>query len=243
MIKTVIIDDSKDAIDLLMGLLKKHLPQVQLLGYAQDVDTGLSCINNLQPDLVFLDIEINNKTGFDLLKAIPNINFKVIFITAFNKYAIEAFNHNAVHYLLKPVEPVKLIEAVNRFNSEKQSALPNIVALEAQVNKKIALNNEKETRFIRLSEICYVKGEGRYSVFVLDNKKKFMVSKLLIEVEEQVSSKEFFRVSKSYLINLNHVLVVKHIDGGVIEMSDGTRIQIPRRKRNEFTIRITEFLG
>ncbi|MBN1598010.1 MAG: response regulator transcription factor [Bacteroidales bacterium] len=249
MIPSVIIDDSKDAIEFLSDMLKNYLPQVEIVGFAQNVDSGISLINEYKPELLFLDIELNNKTAFDLLKGIPEIDFDVIFITAYNRYAIEAFDHNAIHYLLKPVEPVKLIEAVSRVEkqkdnrkTEKQLRFLNIESLENQLNKKVAVNTEKEIRFIKLSEIRYVNGEGRYSVIFLDSGEKIMVSKLLKEIEEQFAAKELYRVNKSYLINLNHVKSVKHVDGGIIVMTDNSNIEIPRRKRNDFTIRMTKFM-
>ena len=249
MIKALIVDDSTNAIESLTGLLKIYLPQVEILGYAMDVDEGIFMIKEVRPELVFLDIEIKAQTGFDLLKAFPEIDFEVIFVTGYNEYAIEAFNHNALHYLVKPIVPEKLIEAVNRLKKQKDDAysekIRNLSGLNfsnLQNEKRIIVKTEKETRFIWLKDILYVNAEGRYSIIHLDNKKKIIVSRLLKEMESQFKSEEFFRVNKSFIINLNYIDAVKHIDGGLIKMTDGTVIQIPRRKRDEFTIKITNFM-
>lgn len=250
MIRTVIIDDSAHSIDYLSGLIKELTPTIELLGSASDIESGASLIDKIKPGLVFLDIEIGNKTGFDLLKSLSVIDFEVVFISGYNIYALEAFNHNALHYLLKPIDPQKLIEAVNRLEIKfnKNGAMkptpieiPDNTSL--QGSKRIAINTEKETKFIHSSDVLFIKAEGRYSTIHLQNEKNIVISKLLKEMEIQFSTEEFYRVSKSHLINLNHVSSIKHIDGGTIAMSDGTTMAIPRRKRDEFTIRITSFIS
>ena len=245
--RAVIIEDSEGSIDLLSGLLKDYLPEIELVGIAKDIESGISLITEKAPDLVFLDVELNDKTGFELLKVFPNKNFEVIFVTGFNNYAIEAFKHNALHYIVKPVNPTDLIEAVKRSNIDKKDKKTQ----EAKQNdtnkpkdKKIDISTENETRFVPLKDITYIKADGSYSLIYLTSNKKILVSKLLKEMENRLSKEEeFFRVSKSCIVNLNHVALIKHIDGGLIGMSDGTNISISRRKKSEFTIRIMKFMN
>jgi two-component system LytT family response regulator len=250
MITSIIIEDSTDAIDSLSGLLKIYVPQVQLIGFAKDVDSGISMINNLKPELVFLDIELKTQTAFDLLSSFQIIDFEVVFVTGHNNYAIEAFDYNALHYLVKPINPEKLIQAVNRLNEskgnlnlEKMKNLAGCNFLSHKNEKRIIVNTQKETSFIYAKDILYVKGEGRYSIICLSNNKKIVVSKVLKEMESQFDTDEFYRVSKTYIINLNHIDIVKHIDGGLVKMVDNTIIQIPRRKRDEFTLKIVRFMS
>lgn len=246
MLKAVIIEDSISSIELLSGLLKDYLPEIKLIGIAKDIESGITLINEKAPDLIFLDIEINDKTGFDLLKEFPNKNFDVIFVTGFNTYAIEAFKHNALHYIIKPVNPTDLIEAVNRsiiHRSEKKVQKTTTHEPKNPIDKKIDISTENETRFVPLKDIIYIKADGSYSMIYLKSNKKILVSKLLKDMERKLSKeKEFFRVSKSYIVNLNHVALIKHIDGGLIEMCDGSIITISRRRKSEFTIRIMKFM-
>lgn len=247
MIKAVIIEDSEDSIELLSGLLEDYLPEIELVGIAKDLESGISLINEKAPDLVFLDIELNDKTGFELLKAFPNKNFEVIFVTGFNSYAIEAFKHNALHYIVKPVNPTDLIEAVNRIKktrNEDEVKESTIYKSNKSIDKKIDISTENETKFVPLKDIKYIKADGSYSFIYLISNKKILVSKLLREMEKKLSKEEeFFRVSKSYIVNLNHVSLIKHIGGGLIEMSDGINITISRRKKSEFTIRIMKYMN
>ncbi|MBN1187388.1 MAG: response regulator transcription factor [Bacteroidales bacterium] len=247
MIRTVIIEDSEGSIDLLSGLLKDYTPEIELVGIAKNIEFGISMIKEKAPDLVFLDIELKDKTGFDLLKEFPNKNFEVIFVTGFNNYAIEAFKHNALHYIVKPVNPTDLKEAVkrveNRRNERKVQETTNYASYKS-IDRKIDISTEHETRFVPLKDILYIKADGSYSQVVLVSNKKILLSKLLKEFEKKLSKEEdFFRVSKSYIVNLNHVALIKHIDGGLIEMSDGVNITISRRKKSEFTIRIMKFMN
>jgi two-component system LytT family response regulator len=231
----------------LSGLLKDYLPEIELEGFAKDVESGISLINEKAPDLVFLDIELKDKTGFELLKAFPNKNFEVIFVTAFNSYAIEAFKHNALHYIVKPVNPTDLIEAVKRISksgNDRKVQETTIYESGKPVDRKIDISTEHETKFVPLKDIKYIKADGSYSRIFLKSNEKILVSKLLKDMEKKLlKEEEFFRVSKSYIVNLNHVALIKHIDGGLIGMSDGQNITISRRKKSEFTIRIMKFMN
>lgn len=249
MTKAIIIDDSLISIKEITVMLNKYAPQVKILDTALDVDMGIKLIQKLKPDLVFLDVEIGNKTGFDLLKAFPVINFNFIFVTGFLQYAPDAFDYNALHYIVKPIIPEKLIEGINRIGKNQKSLTPgkNDDSLKhsyhKQTGKRIAINTEKEILFIALDQILFIKAEGRYSILYLTNNKKIIVAKLLKEMEMKIANIEFCRVNKSHLINLNHISLIKHIDGGLIEMIDGTNISIPRRKKDELTIKITNYLS
>lgn len=246
MIKAVIIEDSQSALDLLKGLLKSYLPQVELLGNAIDIDSGIKLIQESKPNLVFLDIELKDKTGFDLLNNIGEKDFEVVFITGFDNFAIEAFQHNALHYLIKPVGAKELIEAVNRVtdklkNNTEDATLKADFDFRTLGEKKISIKTESEIKLVNLKDIVHVKSDGSYSIFHLITGKRIIVSKLLKQIEKQLGPEGFYRLSKSNLINLQHISSVKHVDGGQVEMIDGTIITIPRRKRDDFAIVLSKF--
>lgn len=246
MIKAIIIEDSQSALDLLKGLLESYLPQVKLLGNASDVSSGIKLIQDSKPNLVFLDIELKDKSGFDLLNEIGEKYFEVVFITGFDNFAIEAFQHNALHYLIKPVGAKELVEAVNRVHIklEKNSGKPysnEDLDFRTLGEKKISIKTESEIKLVYLKDIIHIKSDGSYSIFHLINGKRIIVSKLLKEVEKQLGSEGFYRLSKSNVINLQHISSVKHVDGGQVEMIDGTVIPIPRRKRDDFAIVLSKF--
>lgn len=240
----IIVEDSKTSSELLYGLLREYIPEIKVLGLATDIESAILLIYEKKPDLVFLDIELKTGTAFDLLNHLKKIDFEIIFISGFNQYAIEAFQFNAIHYLVKPITAPELLEAVNRIEKvKKQNNSEKSYTLKNDIDRKIMISTEHDMRFVRTKDIKYVKADGSYSIIYLSSNQKIVISKLLKEIEKQLHSEEFYRVSKSYIINLNHIARIKHIDGGLIEMIDGVDILIPRRKRNEFTLQIMKFLS
>ena len=249
MINAIIIDDSPEAVNLLEGLIKEYCIDINILATAYDVNDGIDKIKDLNPDLIFLDIEIGEQTGFDILNSLDNINFEVIFTTAFNNYAIEAFKFNAVHYILKPIDKNELIDAVKRVTEKKGkigNAVENVKALLQQLDqpkyRKVALHTEEGIKYINSNEIVHVKADGSYSTVHLEGGKSYILSKLLKEFEKELDQNLFYRVSKSHIVNLNHVQMYKRIDGGTVEMIDGTNIIIPRRKREDFIAAMNRFI-
>ncbi len=249
MLQTIIIDDSPQAIEYLVSLLHKSEFDIDIRGSATSVDEGIELIAKVTPELVFLDIELGDQTGFELLSKLDKITFKLIFTTGYHQYAIDAFKFNAIHYLLKPVQPDELEEALSRvslksyksdFSADNIKSL--LETLKHNQTKKLSLSTEEGIRYIDPADIIYVEADGSYSKVKLTDGSSIMLSRLLKEFELQLSKSDFYRVSKSYLINMQLVSMYRRIDGGTVEMIDGTLISIPRRKKEEFLIRMTEFM-
>lgn len=243
MIKAIILDDSADACEFLQMQISKVINNINVIGTATNIFDGAKLIKDQKPDLVFLDIDLNGQTGFDLLDMLDQINFEVIFTTGHNEFAVEAFKYNAVHYLTKPVDSKELYNAVER--AESRLAKSNIQQsdkikslLKSIKIKKLTINTEDATRFVPYNHIVYIKADGNYSEFMFTDNKKLLVAKALKEYEKILDEDFFYRLSKSYLINLNHIKLIHRIDGGTIEMHDGTKIVIPRRKREEFMMKM-----
>ncbi|MBA7522774.1 Sensory transduction protein LytR [subsurface metagenome] len=249
MLRTVIIDDSPDSIDYLSDQLGKLYKKVRIIDTASSVEQGVALINRVKPDLVFLDIELGSQTGFDLLAKVNKISFNLIFTTGHNQYALDAFQYNAIHYLLKPVQFNELKDAVDRVREmpgKSDIYVSKIKSLLQDLNKaepdKLSLCTEKGTRFVTIMDIILIQADGSYSRVKMLNGKEYILSRLLKKFEQELREYSFYRLSKSYLINLNHVIMYRRIDGGTVEMEGGINILVPRRKREDFMIKMTDFL-
>jgi len=238
MIKALIIDDEANNREKLRNLIVKNCPNIEVIGEENGVRTGISAIRNKNPDLVFLDIRMGDGTGFDLLNRFDTIDFKVIFVTAYEEFALKAFRCSAVDYLLKPVDPDELVEAVKKVSvllSQEHNKQLTILSDSIQSGrlKKIALRDSDNIHLINVSDIIYCDSEGSYVRFVVLNENDIIISKLLKEYEELLSDSDFFRVHKSHLINLAHAKRFEKADGGFVVMSDESRIPVASRKREQ----------
>ena len=240
MLHTLIIDDEDHMRDSLAKLLQRHCPEVVVAGEANSVASGIRAIQDLHPDLVLLDIQMSDGTGFDLLNSLPVIDFKVIFITAFDQYALQAFRFSAVDYLLKPVNPELLVEAVERagqliqehHNLQMQALQENLKNIERQ-NKKIILKTTENIYLVDLNSIISCESDNNYtSVYTADGA-KILVSKTLKEYDSLLAGCGFYRVHKSYLINLAHIKRFEKQDGGYIVLTNDVKIPVASRKRDE----------
>ena len=250
MIKAVIIEDNTESAEVLTALIKDFLPQVNLLGTAKSITKAKTLIDNAKPQIVFLDIDLEEGTGFDLLKLFDRIDFEVIFITGHAGYAIEAFKYNALHYIEKPPSPQDLIEAVNRAQKANKTKGINkgefdtlLQSVRSFNKKKIAVPVSDGVQFILTEDIVYIKGEGSYSRVKLANGCDLLVSRLIKDFEQQIEERKFFRISKSYLVNLEQVAMFKRTGGGIVVMTDGTEVSVPRKKKDDFTLALSEFLS
>jgi two-component system LytT family response regulator len=240
MLQTLIIDDEDHMRDSLAKLLQRHCPQVEVTGEACNVATGLNAIQNFHPDLVLLDIQMSDGTGFDLLNLCPVIDFKIIFITAFDQYALQAFRFSAVDYLLKPVNPEMLAEAVERagrliqehHNLQLQALQENLKNVERQ-NKKIILKTTENIYLLDLNNIVSCESDNNYTNVYTTNGEKILVSKTLKEYDNLLAGCGFYRVHKSYLINLVHIKRFEKQDGGYIILTNDLKIPVASRKREE----------
>ncbi len=238
MIKAVVIDDEKNNREKLLNLLIKNCPNIETVGEANGVRSGISIIREKIPDLVFLDVRMGDGTGFDLLNRFENIDFKVIFVTAFEEFALKAFRFSAVDYLLKPVDPQELKDAVmkvsGQLSQENHKQLSNLSeSVQSGKFKKIALRDLDNIHLVNIDDIVHCDSSGNYVRFVITNQNDILISKHLKEYEELFVDLGFFRVHKSYLINLLHAKRFEKADGGFVVMSDESRIPVASRKREQ----------
>lgn len=239
MIKAVIIDDEQHCIDRLCNLLPEiKNPVIQLSGTAQTVDEGISLISKHHPQLVFLDVQIADKTGFDLLKAIPDAQFQVIFTTAHDRYALQAFRFCAIDYLLKPVDADELQAALLKVNASKNNSVisEQISELLKGVGtkpRKIGVPTLNGIVFVPVSEIIRCHADGNYTELHLAGKKQMVVSKTLKEFENLLADYSFFRVHHSDLVNLDYVKSYNKGKGGYLMLDDNSSVEVSSRRKEE----------
>lgn len=233
MLRTLIIDDEPPVRATLQGLLKRTCQQVNVVGEASSVASGIQAIREKSPDLVLLDIKMDDGTGFDLLNHFENINFKIIFITAYEEFAIQAFGFSAIDYILKPVNPEKLAEAVKRAEKMKQQefntqigALKENLENQGKQNKKIILRNQESIFLFNVDDIIHCESDGSYTVIETNDNQKIVVSKVLKEYDKLLSGSGFLRVHRSHLINLKHIKRFDKLEGGNVIMSNGHQIPV-----------------
>jgi two-component system LytT family response regulator len=240
MIKIIIIDDEDHIRDSLGKLLARHCPQVTIAGTANSVSTGKKVIEEIHPDLVLLDIQMGDGTGFDLLQSISPVDFKVIFITAYDQFALQAFRFSAVDYLLKPVNPGQLVAAIDRagmlirdhFNMQMNALYENLKSV-ARQDKKIILKTTEQIHLLDLKSIVCCESDSCYTTIHTTEGGHIMVAKTLKEYEEMLAGCGFYRVHKSYLINLAHIKRFEKQDGGYIILANDLKIPVASRKRDE----------
>ena len=237
----IIIDDEPNALVVLQKLLAIHCPQVQVVASASSSKEGLEKIKELHPAIVFLDIEMPQMNGFQLLSNLDEINFHLIFTTAYDQFALKAFRFNALDYLLKPIDSDELKKAVKKA-SEKSELLPQQLqqiteilheSEKGQFPGRIAFPHAKGYRFITLSDIMYCESESNYTILHLLNEPKFTVCKTLSEIEEILAPSHFFRIHRSYLVNTKKIKEFIKSDGGFLIMENRSEIPVSRNKREE----------
>lgn len=236
MLKAVIIDDSTDARKALASEIEDNCAEIELIGQADGVVSGAKIIKSLKPQLVFLDIQMNDGSGFDLLEVIGNIDFKIIFTTASDAYAVKAFKYSAVDYLLKPIIPEELISAVKKAESGSQKEnLGFLMESARHANKpmkKLALNTLDKLHIVNISDIVRCESDVNYTQFFFSNGNKLLVTRTLKDFEELLSDHQFLRVHQSHLVNINFIKEFVKGDGGYLVMTDKTSVPVSTRKRN-----------
>jgi two-component system LytT family response regulator len=247
--KAILVDDEPDGIRTLQKMLEKHCPQVNVVASCSNAVAAKTQIGLLEPDIVFLDIQMPGKTGLQLLTELSPKNFEVIFVTAYNEYMLQALQFSAADYLLKPVDEDRLIEAVqrveNRMAEEKKeewsnTLLHNLAKTGNASEMRLCLPTFKGFTILRLEEILYCEAERSYTVFHLENGKTITVSKPLIDYDSMLKDTPFFRVHKSFLINLYHVKEYQRGEGGTVIMSNQAEIEVSRRRKDIFLTKIKE---
>lgn len=237
-IKAIIVEDEKSNRENLAKLLGEYCTNVELVAQCSSAVEGRMAIVKLEPDLVFLDIEMPGGNGFSMLESLSEINFEVIFVTAFNHYGIKAVKFCALDYLLKPIDILELTQAVGKVEkrlSEKSENLRMKTMLRNQqqkmANPKIAIPLSDKIEFVEVSSIISCKGEGNYTHICLNTGETILASKTLKEFDELLGEHNFLRTHQSYLINLNEVKSYIKSDGGYIKMKNGATISISRQRK------------
>jgi two-component system, LytTR family, response regulator len=250
-LKTVIVDDEQDAVEFINSIIGEYCSSLEVVAKANNVVQGVAAIKDNKPDLVFLDVEMPNGNGFDLLAQFPEKDFDVIFITAFNHYAIKAIKFSAVDYILKPININEFIEAVNRVvkkRSERhtpgnESLKILMENLRTSPPSRLAIPTADGMEYLNPREIIRIEADRSYSWFYLMGGRKILVSKHLKEFQELLSDRYFFRSHNSHLINLKYVKKYVRKEGGYIEMIDGGIIPVSRNRKDLFLAHMAKFKG
>ncbi len=245
--KVLLIDDEANQRNAVKQLLRSFCPLVQSIEEASGVKSGLQGIRDVQPDLVFLDVEMGDGTGFDLMREIRNPDFQVVFITAHNKYAITAFQYSAIDYLLKPVDPAELKRAVDRAavhvkNSSLQEQLQVLMQQLSGIHnqdRKIVLKDIDNTYFIKVSDVLYCEAAGSYTRFYFTNQQPILVSRNLKEYEEVLEGLGFLRTHHSFLVNPEKIKLFDKTDGGMLMLEGGQSVPVSQRKK-DFVMQVLE---
>lgn len=246
MIRAILIDDEPLAVEVLGNDLKNYCPNIEIVAKCHSAKEGLKAIKEHKPDLIFLDIEMPWMNGFEMLEVIENIDFDVIFTTAYDQFAVQAFRISAIDYLLKPIDKDDLIIAVNKVGEKKEphmskqhlDVLMQNMAPSGE-HQRVALPSKNGFEFVLMQDILYCEADGNYTYFYMVDKKKRLISRPMKEVEKMLNDPSFCRIHNSYLINLNQTQRYIRGDGGYVEMMDGTTLNVARSKKEELISKIS----
>jgi len=237
----IIIDDVDNSRLTLAHDLAQYCPQIKIIGEANSVKTAISELSEKKPDVVFLDIQLGDGLGFEILESIKNFDFQVIFTTALDSYGIKAIKFSALDYLLKPIDPDELIEAVNKL--EKSTPTDNIKdSINLLLNnikdiqpshKRIVLNSADKVHMVYITNIIRCESQGSYTIFHLKSKEQIVVTKNLKEYENLLEDYSFIRIHHSHLINFAYLKEFVKKDGGYAVMTDNSQVPVSFRKRND----------
>ena len=244
-IRSIIIDDEKKSREALEEKIKKFCPDVEIVATAENAQQGMEAISKLQPELVFLDIEMPVTNGFSMLEKINALNFEVIFTTAYDQYAIKAIRFSALDYLLKPIDAEELQKAIEQYKKKKEKPGPlhpleqfrflmESMKTANDPFNKLALPTSDGFHMVYIKDIIRLQSDSNYTTFYLQGGKSLVVSKTMKEYEEMLEEYHFFRVHNSHIINLH--LMNKYIkgEGGYVIMEDGSSIEVSTRRKQAF---------
>ena len=246
MIRTVLVDDETDNLRILQRLLETYCSDISIVGAAEGVETALKLIQTTRPDLAFLDIEMIQGNAFDLLNQLLPFDFQVIFVTAFDEYALRAFKYSAVDYLLKPVDVDDLRRAVDKVTartgekddlSKIKTLLENVNAMQIS-QQKMALPTLNGLSFVTINDIIRLESQGHYTRIFLANGEQLMTTRDIREYEDLLPQAIFYRVHNSHIINLQKIEKYQKGRGGYIIMDDGSSIEVASRRRQDFLQRL-----
>ena len=236
MINAVIIENDLNSQNYLTSILAEINPSIRIIGNATTANEAITLISKVNPDIIFLDIELDHGTGFDVLKKVDNSNFQVIFITGFNNYHKEALDHFALSYLLKPIDKDKLQQALQRFDDlqsskKKHNELELFMQYMTSKNQKIFLHVGENYIPIKIEDILYCKSQGNYTEFILEDNSTYEATGIIKHYEKLLEKNSFFRANRSTLVNLKHIKKIHRKE--TIILTDNTQIPIATRRRQE----------
>jgi two-component system LytT family response regulator len=238
---TVIVDDEQDAVNFIRSIINEYIPALEVVGTANSAKEGVSVIIKNQPEIVFLDVEMPHGNGFTLLEQFPEKTFDVVFVTAFNHYAIQAIKFSAVDYILKPINIKSFIDSVEKVIGKKMNTDYHaqnydllFENLRSTMPSKLAIPTSEGMEYLNTKDIIRIEADRSYSWFYLADGRKILVSRNLKEYHELLSDRNFFRPHNSHLINLEFVTKYIRQDGGSIMLSDGSEVPVARGKRDLF---------
>jgi len=242
MIRAVVIEDEEYSRTMLLRLLHEHCRQIHVVAEADSVGLGLTAIIEQRPQLVFLDIELQSETAFEILERLPEINFELIVTTAFDHYALRAIKFCAIDYLLKPIDLNELLIAVakaeKRLNygqlNKNLEALLNNLKTGSQNNHRIALPTLEGLLFVNVSDIIYCQSSGPYTQFFMKQPEKILTSRHLKEYEDLLKGYNFIRIHKSYVVNLHEIQKYIRGEGGQLIMSNGAALAVSKQRKENF---------
>lgn len=241
MVRAIIIDDEPKGRSILQQLLALHAPRLQIVGIASNADEGLEIIDTHKPDVVFLDVEMPGKSGFELLRELKSIDFKVIFVSAHNHYSLKAIKFHAFDYLLKPIDLDELKQTIEKLlNSSQAHSQEQIVGLLSASKPgntetgKIAIPSLSSIDLVNIDDILYCEASANNTLVYLTNNKKITATKNLKDYEDLLSARRFFRIHHAYLVNLKHVAKYIKGEGGSVILSNQKELEVSRRKKQEF---------
>ena len=241
-LRAILIDDEKSNLSSLKEKLARNCPDVEIIAMLDNAKDGKGAIDSLHPDIVFLDIEMPVMNGFVMLQQLNYKNFELIFVTAYDHYAIKAIRDSALDYLVKPIEIRELTEAVGRaadkrshpgYNQQLEVFLDNIV-LKKNMHRQIAIPTLEGLQFIRTDEILYLEANINYTHIYMKDKKKLIVSRTLKDFEDLLPASTFLRIHNSYIINKDYLEKYERGEGGQVIMSNGIRLDVSKRKKADF---------
>lgn len=249
-LNTILIDDEPRGISSMQKLLQINCPDVNVIGSCTNADEAIGMIKSMDPDLIFLDIAMPVKNGFELLKELKEFHFEVIFVTAHNQFMIEAFHFSAIDYLMKPVEDNLLLDAVNRAkkrieeksgNKNIETLLHNLKQKQSPQKMRLCIPSLKGFQVIELDDILYAESSGNYTNLYFANKQMVCTSKPMHEYEQLLEDAGFVRIHKSILVNLLHVKEYLRGEGGSVILSNGKEVEVARRKKDVLISKMKEY--
>jgi two-component system LytT family response regulator len=246
--RIVIIDDEPDARQALKTLIARLCPEAEVIGEADGVQSGFVLIRQCKPQAVLLDISMEDGSGFDLLDKFPKPDFQVIFTTAHDDFALRAFRYHALDYLLKPINPTELAQAIDRLEPAlpadySERILHLLESNKTQKLENITLSTQEGIVFLALNQIIRLESDGSYTTFILPNGERHLVSRPMRDFEALLPEANFCKVHQSHIINLSFVKKLLKEDGGYAQMADGSLVPIARRRKEDFIHAIRVWSG